>query len=258
VCGIILSSDKMHITNMCGGQAAHPLLISIANIKMSIRNKASSHAFLLLALLPIPQYLHPISRIRSILEARLIHHCLDIILEPLKVVARIGRMMSDPVGNLRLSYTPIISYILDTPEACMVACMHGLTSSVTMAQRNDFGDPERHLPRTASTTLDQLKSIECDPNNVEEYFATCEKFHLNGIAKPFWRDWPLAEPSQFLTPEPLHYWHREFWDHNVWWCKQALGNEELDFCFSVFPPITGLHHFHEGITKLKQVTGCAQ
>ncbi|KAG2111210.1 uncharacterized protein F5147DRAFT_771940 [Suillus discolor] len=54
--GIILSSDKTNITNMTGGRVAHPLLISLANIKMATRNKASSHAFLLTALLLIAEF----------------------------------------------------------------------------------------------------------------------------------------------------------------------------------------------------------
>ncbi|KAI6023237.1 hypothetical protein PISMIDRAFT_114952, partial [Pisolithus microcarpus 441] len=77
---------------------------------------------------------------------------------------------------------------------------------------------------------------------------------LSGIsAHLFWRDWPLAEPSTFLTPKSLHEWHHQFWDHDIHWCKHALGATELDFQFSIIPHITGIAHFPNGITKLKQV-----
>ncbi|KAI6116475.1 hypothetical protein F5141DRAFT_972537, partial [Pisolithus sp. B1] len=105
LCSVILSSDKTHITNMCGGKVAHPLLISLTNIHMDIRNKGSSHAFLLLALMPIPAFTHPATQICSVLEACLFHHCLDIVLEPLKQAACFGRMMSDPIGNLCYCFT---------------------------------------------------------------------------------------------------------------------------------------------------------
>ncbi|KAF8440985.1 hypothetical protein L210DRAFT_3356177, partial [Boletus edulis BED1] len=49
--GTILSSDKTNITNICGGRVAHPLLISLANIKMSTCLKLSSRSFMLTALL---------------------------------------------------------------------------------------------------------------------------------------------------------------------------------------------------------------
>jgi Plavaka transposase len=255
LCGVILSSDKTHITNMCGGKAAHPLLISLANIRMAVRNKASSHAFLLVALMPIVEFLHPDKRMCSVLDARLFHQCLDIVLEPVKIAARIGRMMSDPVGNLRHCFTPLAAYILDTPEACMVACVRGKTSPVTMASYKEFGDATRQDPRTRATTLAQLARIPCNPIDVERYFAQCKQFRLSGVSAPFWRDWPLSDPANFLTPEMLHHWFGEFWDHDVQWCKNALGSKELDFRFSVLTPIVGLRHFKDGITTLKQVTG---
>ncbi|KIK36525.1 hypothetical protein CY34DRAFT_26309 [Suillus luteus UH-Slu-Lm8-n1] len=71
--GIILSSDKTNITNMTGGRVTHPLLISLANIKMATRNKASLYAFLLTALLPIVKFLYPVKQMQSVLEARLVH-----------------------------------------------------------------------------------------------------------------------------------------------------------------------------------------
>jgi hypothetical protein len=91
---------------MTGGHVAHPLLISLANIKMATRNKASSNAFVLAALLPIAEFLHLVKRMQSVLEACSVHQCLDIVLEPLKQAARIGRMVSDPLGNLRYCWAP--------------------------------------------------------------------------------------------------------------------------------------------------------
>ncbi|KIN99340.1 hypothetical protein M404DRAFT_118082, partial [Pisolithus tinctorius Marx 270] len=45
--GMILSSDKTNITTLCGGRVAHPFLVSLANIKMSMRLKLSSNSFML-------------------------------------------------------------------------------------------------------------------------------------------------------------------------------------------------------------------
>ncbi|KAG2090007.1 uncharacterized protein F5147DRAFT_748281 [Suillus discolor] len=108
--GVILSSDKTNITNMTGGRVAHPLLISLANIKMATRNKASSHAFLLTALLPIAEFLHPVKWLQSVLEARLVHQCLDVILEPLKQAACIRRMMSDPLASIECDPQDVEAY----------------------------------------------------------------------------------------------------------------------------------------------------
>jgi len=255
--GTILSSDKTNISVLAGDRIAHPLLISLANIKMATRLKLSSHAFLLAALLPVPKFVHKNKRMKGVLEDRLIHQCLNIVLEPLKRAAQVGVMLSNPWGHNRYCFTPIASYIVDTPEAAMLATIGGKTSPVTMAMYKQFSDPFQHEPRTSSTTLAQLVAVasKADPSDLEAYFREAQKFRLNGVHIPFWRNIPMLCPSRFLTPEMLHYFHKEFWDHDCKWCINALGPEEINFRFSVLQPVTGFCHFKEGISSLKQVTG---
>jgi Plavaka transposase len=242
---------------MTGNRIAHPLLISLANIAMDFRTKASNDLFLLLALLPIPKFIHSDRKVCGVLESRLFHLCLDIILEPLKKATQFGISMEDPLGLSRVCFPSLAAYIVDTPESALVACVAGKTSSVTMASFKQFGDDYRHEPRTPSITLARLHAIESvvDPWELEAYVKESMKHRLNGVHRPFWRDWPLADPSVFLTSEPLHHWHKQFWDHDVKWCMNAVGKAEFDFRFAVLHPQTGFRHFKEGISSLKQVTG---
>ncbi|KAG1834477.1 hypothetical protein EV424DRAFT_1468577 [Suillus variegatus] len=175
--GTILSSDKTNISMMTGDRVAHPLLISLANICMSTRLKASL----------------------GVLEDCLIHQYLDIVLAPLKQAAREGVMLSDPVGHTVV------------------------------------------WERVA-------------PNNIEVFFHEAQKFRLNGVNKPFWLDWVMAEPSHFITPEILHHLHQAFYGHDAKWIICAVWEVEIDFRFSVLQPVTGFRHFHSGISKLKQST----
>lgn len=225
---------------------------------MSTRLKSSSDAFLLTALLPIPKFIHQSRRVRSLLADRIIHESLDVILQPLKDAARLGLMMNDPLGNLRFCFTPIASYIVDTPEALMLAGVGGKTSPITTAMYKHFGDPHQHPLRTKSHTLRQLRRIQVHPDDLRRYLAAAKEVRLNGVAAPFFRDWLMAEPSRFLTPEPLHEWHKKLWDHAVRWAINIVGAEELDFRFSVIQPSVGFRHFKEGISYLKQVTGRTQ
>ena len=256
--GTVLSSDKTTISAMTGNRTAHPLLISLANIKAEYCAKSSHHAFLLLALLPVATFNTSDEDLRGVLGNRLLHDCLDFVLQPLKIAARVGKMMSDPFGNRRYCFTPLAAYIVDFPEAAMLSGVGGKTSPVTMASHKQFGDAYRHEPRTASTTLNQLRVIEsvADPNNdVKAYLKVAKTFRFNGVHKLFWLDWPLAEPSLFLTPESLHHWNKEFYDHDFRWCIRMLGEQEIDFRFSVLQPRIGLRHFSTGVSRLKQVTG---
>jgi len=139
---------------MTGGREAHPLLISLANISMNVRNKASNHFFLLLALLPIPKYIIKRKKTRSILESRLFHESLDIVLAPLKKAAEVGVLLSDPLGNCRLCNPILAAYIVDTPESLLIAGVAGKTSSVTTATEKQFGDSFLHALRTAEHCYD--------------------------------------------------------------------------------------------------------
>ena len=109
ILGVVLSSDKTNISIMSGNRMAHPVLISLANIDPSIRSKASLHAYLLLALLPIAKFTHKTTHVRSLLQDRLVHNALNIVLSPLKTAAAVSIMMNDPAGNLRYCFTPLVS-----------------------------------------------------------------------------------------------------------------------------------------------------
>ena len=54
---------------MMGNRVAHPLLISLADIVMDFRMKASNRAFMLLALLPVPKFIHKNKSIYGVLES---------------------------------------------------------------------------------------------------------------------------------------------------------------------------------------------
>jgi hypothetical protein len=151
----------------------------------------------------------------------------------------------------------------------MLAGVAGKTSHLTMADYRKFGDPVRQEPRTASTTLAQLAELSTTlhPLDLPVYIPAAKAIRLNGVHLPFWRDWFLqsppgvptqtliADPSRFLTPEPLHHLHKQFWDHDMRWSIRVVGADELDFRFSTLQPIVGFKHFKDGVSALKQVTG---
>jgi len=190
----------------------HPLLLSLANIDANIHSKGSLHAHLLLALLPFTSFIHLKMCVRSLLSDRLVHESLDFMLKPLKVAATIGIMMSDPVGNLRYCFTPLVAYIADTPKQCLLAGVSPQASPVSTATYKQFGDPYPHPPCTAAITLDAIKAAceEANPDDFEDFVKAAKHHVLNGIHEPFFRNWLLADPSKFLTPEVLHLFHQLF------------------------------------------------
>ena len=118
----------------------YPLLISLVNIDPTIHSKISLHMYLLLALLPIPKFIHKDSRTQGLLHNRTTHHALNKVLEPLKIAAHVSIMMNNPAGNMWYCYTPLAAYIADTPELCLIACTSPKGSLFTTATSKHFGD----------------------------------------------------------------------------------------------------------------------
>ena len=138
---------------------------------MNIRMKSTYHALPLIALLPCLTFIGLKKSLCSVLENRLIHHCLDIICEPLKQASSKGAFMSDSLGHIRCYFTSLIAYIVDTPEAAVIAGVGGKTSHLTLASHKSFGDHFRHPTRLGSLTLAQIESIseDVDPWNLKAY-----------------------------------------------------------------------------------------
>ena len=236
---------------------AHLLLLSLANINPDIRSKGSLHAHVLLALLPVGSFLHKKTHVCSLLSDRLVHECLDFVLKPLKVAATVGVMMSDPVGNLRYCFTPLVAYIADTPEQTLLSCVNPKASPVSTATYEEFGDPFPHPPRTRMIPLEAIAQAcsEADPMDFEHFLKVARCYFLNGVHIPFWKGWLLTDPSRFLPPDALHHFHCFSWDHNLQWCIFLVGVDEIDYRFSLVQTTIGYRSFEEGVSKLKQVTG---
>ena len=142
---------------MSGNWMAHPLLLSLENIDSAIWCKGSLHGHVLLALLPVVSFIYKKTRICSLLSDCLVHECLDLVLNPLKIAAAVGIMMSDPVGNLCYCFTPLVAYIADTPEQSLLAGISPKASPVSTAIHKEFGNPVPHPPRTSSRTLEDIE-----------------------------------------------------------------------------------------------------
>ena len=248
---------------MTGDHVSHPLVITLANLDAEVRMKSSFGSLTLLALLPIPKFIDVKKALRGVLENRVSHACLDLVCEPLKKASREGAWMSDFIGDIRRCYTPLVGYIADTPEATALTSVAGKTSHLTTAFGPQFGDDHRHPSRTSNNILSSLASLasSIDPWDLAAYTKEAKTVHrLNGVHRPFWRDWTLptgalVDPQHIFPIEILHHFHKRFWDHDMKWSIRAVGEDEINFRFSILQPRCGARHFSAGVVDLKQVTG---
>ncbi|KZS88527.1 hypothetical protein SISNIDRAFT_417979 [Sistotremastrum niveocremeum HHB9708] len=256
--GVVMSSDKTQLSQGTGNAAAHPILLSLGNIKSSIRNSGSSHAFLLAALIPIPSFLEKDDQIRAVLEQRLLHECYDTVTASLKEAARNGHKMSNAIGEEYLCFPWLASVMVDLPEAIAIAGVMANQSPTFVTGKPNFGDPLPGEPRRGTLTMQIMEEIVLsgvDPDaNLRQFITRCREKGLSGVWKPFWRDWRFADPYIFISPDALHGLHKQFFDHDLKWALKALTAKELDFRFKLLQPRVGFRRFSQGVSSLKQIT----
>ncbi|TDL13388.1 hypothetical protein BD410DRAFT_810597, partial [Rickenella mellea] len=255
---MMVGSDKVHLTKFQGDKECHPIYGTNGNINMNLRSKGSQRAWMLIGLIPVAKFKDKANQ--GVLYNRLFHLCHDIIHARAKRHSHNPLQMADGFGNARLVRPILITDSCDGPEQSAIACTASNRSALSTAQRVEFEDPVIHPLRHGSETLAKIAEIaeNVNPDDLTVFTKACKKEGLNGVVKPFWRDWKFADPCLFLAPDALHQWHKFFIDHIYAWARALLGDDEIDKRLSVLQPRVGFRHFRNGITRYSQHSGREQ
>ncbi|KAF9044680.1 hypothetical protein BDP27DRAFT_1386570 [Rhodocollybia butyracea] len=81
------------------------------------------------------------------------------------------------------------------------------------------------------------------------------KHNVAGGIEHFWKDFPLTDIHDCITPDILHQCYQGVFKHLLKWVQEIVGENELDEQFQVLPPTCGVRHFKKGIADFSQVTG---
>jgi len=251
-----LGSDKTHLTVLAGDKKAWPVYLSIGNLKSTICNKPSNHAWVLIGYIPIVKF-EDHKDICGTLENRLFHQCLTIILKPLVNAGEAGVVLADSSGNHRHCYPILAAYLADYPEQILLNIAAQKNSPTTTASFHDLGSHITSPPRTRQWIVSRLIQVRqlADPNDVPNYLKEAKKLGLNGVDQPFWLELPRYQPELCIAPDILHGLHRFWRDHILKWTRFLIGDKELDKRLRALQPMVGMRHFKIGISHLSQWTG---
>ncbi|KLO16815.1 hypothetical protein SCHPADRAFT_822533, partial [Schizopora paradoxa] len=254
---VILGSDEAQLTKYCGDKHTHGIYLTCGNISKDIRTKVSSGCWLKVAEIPVVKFEE--EGVQGILTQRLCHICLDIVTESLKRCAKQAVSMCDAEGILRMVRTMLLAYIADYPEQQLIACVKKNVSPISVASYKTYGWAARQRLRSGASTLKRIRAVLMRKNivatNIKRYHKVALDFSLNGVTKPFWRDWENADPSRFLAPDFLHQLHIFFNDHVLDWAKSLVNEKELDRRFMALQKRVGFKHYAQGFSRFKQHTG---
>ncbi len=250
----MISSDATLLTNISGDKKAHCVYMSCGNIRKDVRSKASARCWMKVAEIPVATFNE--TSCQGVLSDRLYHICMDIVTEALKRCSHFPVRMTDANGDERLVRAILFVHLADLPEQLLIACCHGGASPISLARHSDFGTGEKRPPRAGIGTLENIRGVrqKVKESILLQYRRAAGKYGLNGVVKPFWRNWNFADPSVFLAPDALHQWHKFFWDHIMKWARKLIGDSEIDRRYKCLQKHIQHRHFSKGFTKFSQHT----
>ncbi|KAF9070299.1 hypothetical protein BDP27DRAFT_1382874 [Rhodocollybia butyracea] len=191
------------------------------------------------------------------------HRSMAHVLEPLKSAGnpKTGGEMVGGDGNVRKVYPLLCTYVADYPEQCLVTCTKYGTCPKCQRKANDLGLASAGDSRTVLWTLGIMK--EAHDTSVANQKATpgqdsnstrksksrahtlAMKHDVAGGIEPFWKDFPLTDIHDCITPDILHQCYQGVFKHLLKWVQEIV----------VLPPTCGVRHFKKGIADFSQVTG---
>ncbi|OBZ73416.1 hypothetical protein A0H81_07111, partial [Grifola frondosa] len=249
---VILSSDKMQLSQFSGDKQAWPVYLSIGNIEKSTRRQPSKHATILVGYIPVTKLEYFSSSRRSLEGYRLFHSCMQSILDPLIEAGCSGMEMTCADGCIRRVHPILAAYIADHPEQCLVSgCQENCCPKCTV--------PPTKLGEA-------IYSVMKEPGDIQRIIAEAARgerpveFKQYGLrlVDPFWSHLPHCDIFTCITPDLLHQLHKGvFKDHTVSWATGCIGGgaTEVDNRFKAMPSHPTLRHFKKGISLVSQWTG---
>lgn len=278
---IILASDKTTLTSHTGGKNAHPLYLTLGNIRKGVRASINQKAYVLLAYIPILETIKRKVKNKSmknklpgILSKRLYHKSLDKILSPLRrQEAHQPPTAIDSDGYQRRTWRILMGWIADMEEVWTILCIGHFVCPFCEARKCQLDCKERFPARTSASILSQLASVRevvsrrsnADIGSLDDTWAfanAAKKVGLGGVEVPCWA-WMVEAPwnvdiVKVISHDLLHWYHKAFRDYIVTWNQNIIDSEsersEIDVRLRLQIPRPGFRHFTYGISGISQWT----
>ena len=119
---LIISSDKMQLTQFQDDKKARLVYITIGNLSKELQHQPSAHATILLGYLSVMKFDCYSETTRSLQSYCLFHHCMSLLLDSLIEAGKHGIKICCADGFIHRVYPILAVYVADFPEQCLITC----------------------------------------------------------------------------------------------------------------------------------------
>src|SRR5258705_1398503 len=169
ILGIILASDRTHLTNFTGDKKMHTVYLSIGNISKDVHWKHNSRTWLLVSKIPISKFLKtqfsgPKTKqeaMPGILSHCLFHECMYQVLPPLRLDQRQYYVVPSPDGNSSLCMAVLMAWIADLEEQLLISGVQHLSCPVCTAVYHNLAETDGCGVHMGKVTISALKEVRC-------------------------------------------------------------------------------------------------
>jgi hypothetical protein len=249
---IIAMSDGTHLSNFSGDQKAWPIYMTIGNIDRETRAKLSSHAVVLLALLPVANKLKAANEKNRSLQSEqnryIVVEVMKVIMESLRDVGRDGVDVVCADKAVRRCFPRLAVWIADYPEHCQI---QGLQYGHCMwCEKPRSGSFKAEYPKRCHAKYAQKW--------IDKEFQDLLAVGVNPTENALW--WlPGIRLETLAVPDLLHTIYIGMVEHMMKWCISFLKKydrmELFDRIWKTLPAYDTMTRPTKAYSEVKQWAG---
>ena len=251
---VLLASDQTHLINFSGDKKLWPVYISIGNIDSTIRNKPTMHAWIPLALLPIPPKRLPTytTSDQQLDALQTLHDIISRVLSPLSDAgSHIGIEMVCCDEKVRKCIPRLTGWLADHMENANLHCIATNQCPICIAPNNELGElpdiPYATRHHKGYAIAYQAADEECLKDN-----------GVKNINNALWHITNF-QVHQIVKPDILHTLLLSILVHLMKWIQEFLQYvgrlTVFDHIWSRLPPYPGFTRPNKAYRSVTQWQG---
>lgn len=196
---VIISTDKMQLTQFSWGKLAYPVYLTLGNIPRALHLKPSQNACILIAYLSVSKDVgkNLTQKQQSAQIQQIFHNSMHLVPEPLIQAGKEGMEVAGGDGKECQVFPILACYVTNYPKQCLVTSAKYGTCPRCLSRKLGERDPgPRH---TQQAMLGAIRKAQEHAASETHFQRLCKEELVSGGVR-----WPFCDIHLSITPDILH------------------------------------------------------